>query len=82
MVYCLIWFIDHLSVSGLLIGKVFGFFRLHTAMEYLISIGQLLYVVYFIVVPLLINLIKLCELSSKTNHYHTQLFISLYFKSQ
>lgn len=38
--------------------------------------------VYFIVVPLLINLTKLCEFSPKTNHFHMKLFISLYFKSK
>lgn len=50
MVFGLVWFIDYLNVSGLFIGKVFGFFRLHTAMEYLVLIGQLLYVVYLIIV--------------------------------
>lgn len=29
MVYGLVWFIDHLSVSGLLIGKVFFFSVIH-----------------------------------------------------
>lgn len=42
MVYGIVWFTDYLNVSGLLIGKLFGFLGLHTAVENLILIGQLM----------------------------------------